>query len=242
MRVKSTIEKTISGPLTTFETASRVRISPCTIHGCRPTSAVIQPSWMAIIGSGMDQKAIRCHQRASSSRPRQIRNSPSSAISSMSPPRITMWWNERNVIASGGQSVGGKSRRPLTSRLEVAEGQHRGGLGQRDAGPSRGPCCVGGSTKTTSGAPHLRVEQPLHRRELDRLRARHLLGVVVAGGDVEQRSRRTAIDRAQLERDARHVRAAPLEVVPGGDAGHEEGPHRPAGRDACGGSAARSRG
>ncbi len=50
MSVNRTSEKTTASAETDRLTPSLVRMSPWTIHGWRPTSAVIQPAWFATWG------------------------------------------------------------------------------------------------------------------------------------------------------------------------------------------------
>ncbi len=87
-----TIETSTWSAWTARETPSLVRSSPYTIHGCRPTSAATQPSWLAAYGPATANTNTHISQRVSNSVPRQ-RRKPASRVSAMNAiPSATMTW------------------------------------------------------------------------------------------------------------------------------------------------------
>ena len=95
-------------------TASEVRVTPYTTHGCRPTSATHQPVSTAMKPEGIIATHARRYQGFSSV-PRRQRHRPISAKPSIAKPRPTMMRNEKNGSFTGGRWSAGKSFRPFTS-------------------------------------------------------------------------------------------------------------------------------
>jgi len=105
---------------TATEAASRVFRSPYTIQGWRPTSAAIQPNWLAARASGMDRARIFRNHRLSNRVRRHRKNRPSPRMPMKYPPRITMLWKDTKDSQSSapwGTVSGGKSSSPLTGAL-----------------------------------------------------------------------------------------------------------------------------
>ena len=76
--------------VTAFDTASLVRSRPYTTHGCRPTSAVTHPTWLAMNGRGTANTNVHNNHRFSNNAPRQRSHDAKSVNAIESSPSPTM--------------------------------------------------------------------------------------------------------------------------------------------------------
>ena len=120
----ATSEMDTSVAETEGEVPAETIIKPWTIHGWRPTSAVIHPSSVARIGAGMAATASHSHQRCFSRERRHRKKTPITMSRSISAPSPTIMWKLMNVSATGGQSDGSTWSSPLItpfgSRSDIA--------------------------------------------------------------------------------------------------------------------------
>ena len=80
--------------LTTLLYPSRVRNSPCTSQGCRPSSAVIQPSVLAMYGNGNASIRTQSNAVSDSRRPRHLWTAAYAMRTMNIVPSVIMRWKE----------------------------------------------------------------------------------------------------------------------------------------------------
>src|SRR4030095_1671983 len=94
----ATNEKATSLVVSDGVTASLVRSTPYTTHGCRPTSAVYQPVRIAMKTVGNDRKVADKNHRVVARRPRHRNTLPNHDTASMISPIPTIRRNAKKGI------------------------------------------------------------------------------------------------------------------------------------------------
>ena len=98
--------------VTASDSASLVRNKPCTIHGCRPTSTEIHPSWLPRYAGTTAAMNTGSSQRACASRPAAHSPLPTVVKAKKNMPMVNIAWYVWNTSPTFGQSSFGVSANP----------------------------------------------------------------------------------------------------------------------------------